>query len=106
MKVKIVLFGSLENANATSDALSKADTGQISRYHYCHYSVAAKGQFISSENANPRVGQSGVAEIVVEERIKVECNRSNAKTFIKAKSTHPYEEVGFDIYPLLEESEL
>ena len=107
MKVKIVTFVPTENADAVREALGKAGAGQIGEYSFCSYSVVGKGRFIPSDNANPHIGSSGVAEIVEEERIEVECDRSKAKEAIEAmKSAHPYEEVAFDVYPLLDESEL
>lgn len=107
MRVKIVTFVPLDNADAVRDALGNAGAGQIGEYSFCSYSVVGKGRFIPSENANPHIGQSGVAEVVEEERVEVECDRSKAKAVIQAmKSAHPYEEVAFDIYPLLEEGDL
>lgn len=107
MKVKIVTFVPVDDADKVREALGNAGAGQIGEYSFCSYSVLGKGRFIPSENANPHIGQLGVAEVVEEERIEVECDRANAKAIIQAmKSAHPYEEVAFDIYPLLEESEL
>lgn len=107
MRVKIITFVPLDNADAVRDALGNAGAGQIGEYSFCSYSVVGKGRFIPSDNANPHIGVSGVAEVVDEERIEVECDRSKAKVVIEAmKSAHPYEEVAFDIYPLLEEDEL
>jgi len=107
MKVKIVIFVPIENADAVREALGSAGAGQIGEYSYCSYSVIGKGRFTPSDNANPHIGSNGVAETVEEERIEVECDRPRAKAVIEAmKSAHPYEEVAFDIYPLLEETEL
>lgn len=107
MKVKIVTFVPVNDADKVREALGDAGAGQIGEYSFCSYSVLGKGRFIPSDNANPHIGQSGVAEVVEEERVEVECDRVNAKAVIQAmKSAHPYEEVAFDIYPLLEESEL
>jgi hypothetical protein len=107
MKVKIVTFVPVDDADKVREALGNAGAGQIGEYSFCSYSVLGKGRFIPSDNANPHIGQSSVAEVVEEERIEVECDRSNAKAIIKAmKSAHPYEEVAFDIYPLIDEKEL
>lgn len=107
MKVKIVTFVPIENADAVRDSLGSAGAGQIGEYSFCSYSVIGKGRFVPSSNANPHRGSPGIAEVVEEERIEVECDRSKAKLVIEAmKAVHPYEEVAFDIYPLLEESEL
>ena len=107
MKVKIVTFVPIENADAVRDALGKAGAGQIGEYSYCSYSVIGKGRFTPSNNANPHIGSADVAETVDEERIEVVCDRADAKAVISAmKQAHPYEEVAFDIYPLLDETEL
>lgn len=107
MRVKIVTFVSLDNADAVREALGKAGAGQIGEYSYCSYTVTGKGRFIPSDDANPHIGFAGVAEVVEEERIEVECDRSKAKEVIEAmKTAHPYEEVAFDVYQLLDEEDL
>lgn len=107
MRVKIVTFVPLENADAVREALGRAGAGQIGEYSFCSYSVVGNGRFTPSNNASPHIGSRGVAEVVQEERIEVVCDRSKAKAVIEAmKTAHPYEEVAFDIYPLLEETEL
>jgi hypothetical protein len=106
-KLKIVTFVPIENADAVRQALGDAGAGLIGEYAYCSYSVVGKGRFTPSAAAHPHIGEAGVAEIVDEERIEVVCEREDAKAVIAAmKAVHPYEEVAFDIYPLLDESEL
>jgi hypothetical protein len=106
-KVKIVTFVPLENADQVRQALGAAGAGRIGEYTFCSYSVVGKGRFFASAGANPHIGEPGKSEVVDEERIEVVCDRENAKAVIAAmKSVHPYEEVAFDIYPLIEESEL
>lgn len=107
MKVKIVTFVPLEDADKVREALGSAGAGVMGEYSYCSYSVVGKGRFTPSPQANPHIGQPGVPEIVDEERIEVLCDRSDAKKIIEAmKSAHPYEEVAFDIIPLIDEAEL
>lgn len=106
-KVKIVTFVPLDAADSVRDALGNAGAGHIGEYDFCSYSVIGKGRFTPSENANPHIGSQNQPEVVEEERIEVVCDRSNAKTVIAAmKSAHPYEEVAFDIYPLINEQDL
>jgi hypothetical protein len=106
-KVKIVTFVPPENADAVRDALGKAGAGQIGEYSFCSYTVNGVGRFLPSENANPHIGQSGKLETVEEERVEVVCDRAKAKQVIAAmRLAHPYEEVAFDIYPLINEEEL
>ncbi len=106
-KVKIVTFVPVEYADTVRDALGQAGAGKIGEYTYCSFSSIGKGRFIPSDQANPHIGQANTLESVQEERIEVVCARDKAKAVIAAmKQAHPYEEVAFDIYPLLSENEL
>lgn len=106
-KVKIVTFVPVANADKVREVLGSVGAGRIGEYSYCSYSVIGKGRFIPSGNANPHIGTANTLETVEEERIEVVCERENAKAAIEAmKQAHPYEEVAFDIYPLLSEDEL
>lgn len=106
-RVKIVTFVPTKNADDVRRALGEAGAGIIGEYSFCSYTVTGNGRFLPSERAKPHIGKSGQPEVVQEERIEVVCNRDNAKAAIAAmKQVHPYEEVAFDIYPLIDESEL
>jgi len=105
--VKIVTFVPVENADAIRIALGKSGAGTIGEYSFCSYSVVGTGRFTPSDKANPHIGSINVPESVEEERIEVICHRSQAKEVIAAmKQAHPYEEVAYDIFPLLNESSL
>lgn len=96
-----------ENADAVREALGNAGAGVIGEYRFCSFSVSGYGRFVPSENAHPHIGTPGKAEVVSEERIEVVCDRADAKAVIAAlRAVHPYEEVAFDVYALLDESEL
>lgn len=106
-KVKIVTFVPLTNADDVRKALGEAGAGKIGEYTFCSYSVIGRGRFLPSYKAKPHIGTAGMAEVVEEERIEVVCDRSDAKNVIDAmKKVHPYEEVAFDIYPLVDETSL
>lgn len=105
--VKLVVFVPEKNADDVRDALANAGAGKIGEYTFCSYSVKGIGRFMPSDEANPHIGSAGKLEAVDEERIEVVCDRINAKNVIAAmKSVHPYDEVAFDIYPLIDESQL
>lgn len=105
--VKIVTFVPVVDADKVRDALGSAGAGKIGEYSFCSYSVIGKGRFVPSEKAIPHIGVANQPEIVEEERIEVVCERNKAKAIIKAmRQAHPYEEVAFDIYPLISEDEL
>lgn len=106
-RVKIVTFVPVDSANEVRDALGAAGAGLIGEYSFCSYSTIGTGRFIPSNKANPHIGTSGRLEHVTEERIEVVCDKVNAKAVIAAlRKAHPYEEVAFDVYPLLNEQDL
>lgn len=107
LKVKIVTFVPLANTDTIRAELGKAGAGVIGEYTYCSFSVTGNGRFLPSANSDPHIGKPGQLEVVEEERIEIICNRKDAKKVIAAlKIAHPYEEVAFDIYPLIDEAQL
>ena len=105
--VKIVTFVPIADADKVREALGSAGAGQIGEYNFCSYSVIGKGRFVPSDKANPLIGVANELETVEEERIEVICERAKAKAVIDAmRQAHPYEEVAFDVYPLINEDEL
>lgn len=106
-QVKIVVFVPKSHTDIVRKALGDAGAGKIGNYSHCSYSVDGIGRFLPLEGANPTIGEVGKPEEVQEERIECVCNRNEAKDVIAAmRKVHPYEEVAFDIYPLLSEDEL
>ena len=105
--VKIVTFVPVADADKVRNAIGGAGAGQVGEYSFCSYSVIGIGRFVSSNKANPHIGEANKPEAVKEERIEVICERTKAKTVIEAmRQAHPYEEVAFDIYSLIDEGEL
>lgn len=106
-QVKIVTYIPADDADSLRKALGNAGAGQLGEYTFCSFSTAGTGRYLPSDKAHPHIGQPGSFESVQEERIEVTCDREKAKTVLGAlKATHPYEEVAYDIYPLLGEDEL
>lgn len=106
-KVKIVVFVPTDNADKVRQALGDAGAGNIGEYSYCSYSVSGHGRFTPSQYANPQTGAAAKPEVVEEERIEVICDRAIARKVIDTmKQAHPYEEVAYDIIPLVDESSL
>lgn len=106
-RVKIVTFVPTMDVEKVLQALGEAGAGHIGEYSFCSFSTKGQGRFLPSEDANPFIGSSGKLEVVDEERIEVVCERSIARQVIGAmKQAHPYEEVAFDVYELIDEAEL
>lgn len=106
-KIKIVVFVPKSHADIVRKAMGEVDAGKIGNYSHCSFSVDGTGRYLPLNGAKPAIGKVGQFEEVVEERIEYLCEKSLAKKVIAAmKKVHPYEEVAFDIYPLLSEDDL
>lgn len=106
-QVKIVVFVPKTHTDIVRQAMGDAGAGMIGNYSHCSYSVNGTGRYKPQEGAKPFIGQVGKFEEVEEERIECVCEKRKAKDVIAAiKKVHPYEEVAFDIYPLISEEEL
>lgn len=106
-QIKLVVFVPLTHAERVRKAMGDAGAGVIGNYTHCSFSSIGTGRFTPNDQANPFVGKRNQNEKVNEERIEMICPQSKAKKVIQAmKKVHPYEEVAFDIYPLLNEKDL
>lgn len=101
--VKIVVFVPLSHTNIIRETIGNFGAGKIGNYTFCSFSSVGVGRFKPEKGANPAIGNVGELESVEEERIEFVCERERATEIIEAiKKVHPYEEVAFDIYSLLE----
>jgi len=83
--------------------LGDAGAGKIGEYSHCSFTLKGAGRFMPSKGSNPYIGQEGVLEEVVEERIEAVCRVSILEHVLDAiKKAHPYEETVIDIYPIYE----
>ena len=106
-QIKIVVFVPANHADAVRQAMGDVGAGKIGNYSHNSISFPVTGRFKPLENANPVIGEVGKYEVVEEARIECVCERSNAKEVLSAiRKVHPYEEVAFDIYPLISEKDL
>ncbi|MFZ4500290.1 MAG: hypothetical protein ACOYMZ_02185 [Minisyncoccia bacterium] len=101
--VKLIIFVPLTHSDIVRQALGEAGAGKIGNYDFCSFSTRGIARFRGNKNSNPRIGESEKYESVEEERIEVVLPREILNSVIeKVKSVHPYEEVAFDVYPLLD----
>ena len=103
---KLVVFVPLTHCDAVREALGQAGAGHISAYSNCSFSSRGVGRFKGDETTNPFIGQAGELEAVEEERIEVIVAKDKMRQAIKAMSdAHPYEEIAYDIYALVDREE-
>ena len=101
--VKLVVFVPISHADIVRETLGKFGAGKIGNYDFCSFSSRGIGRFRGNENSNPAIGESGKFESVEEERIEVVVSKEILETVVaEMKKVNPYEEVAFDVYPLLD----
>jgi hypothetical protein len=100
--VKIVIYVPIDYADAVRRTLGEGGVGHIGNYDHCSFSQRGVGRFRPKEGSDPFIGTKGEIESVEEERIETVCPRRIVKDIIsRVKEVHPYEEMAYDIYPLL-----
>ncbi|TGB04281.1 Nif3-like dinuclear metal center hexameric protein [Halobacillus salinus] len=105
--VKLVVFVPEGNAESLRDAISEAGAGYIGNYSHCTYELSGRGTFMPREGTDPHIGEQNKLEKVDEKRIETIVPKSKLDSVLQAMhSTHPYEEVAYDLYPLINEGEI
>jgi dinuclear metal center YbgI/SA1388 family protein len=96
---KIVTFCPQNYAGKVRQALFDAGAGHIGNYDSCSYNSSGSGSFRALENANPFVGSLNELHFEDEIRIETVFPYYKQKAVVNALlSSHPYEEVAYDIY--------
>ena len=99
---KLVTFCPTDKAEQVRNAIFSAGAGFIGNYDSCSFNAEGTGTFKANENANPYVGKIGELHQEKEVRIETIYPVFLEHRILKAmKEAHPYEEVAYDIYPLL-----
>ncbi|GIV58344.1 MAG: Nif3-like dinuclear metal center hexameric protein [Rhodothermaceae bacterium] len=101
---KLVTFVPRTHLDAVRTALAEAGAGRIGDYEACAFTTPGTGYFRPGPGANPFLGQAGgPLEAAEEMRLEVEVARWDLDRVVRAmKAAHPYEEVAYDVYPVLQ----
>jgi len=76
--------------------------GHIGNYSHCTFNIEGIGTFKPLCGADPYIGKKGKLEKVAEVRLETIVPKQILDEVIKAMlQAHPYEEVAYDVYPLL-----
>jgi dinuclear metal center YbgI/SA1388 family protein len=101
---KLVTFVPAGQLERVASAMFAAGAGRIGDYEQCSYRVEGEGTFFGRESTRPAVGEKGRLERVAETRIEVVVPAERLAGVIAAlRTSHPYEEPAFDLYPLAAE---
>ncbi len=105
--LKLVFFVPEADADRVRQAVFQAGAGVIGEYDQCSYNLNGKGSFRASENTNPYAGDKHKLHFEPETRIETILPVNLKHKVISALiSSHPYEEVAYDIYPLKNEYDM
>ena len=100
---KLVWFVPREALDATREAVFAAGAGRIGDYERCSWYTAGTGTFLAGEGADPSIGRVGTEERVSELRVETVVPADRAREVVAAlRAAHPYDEVSFDLYALVE----
>jgi hypothetical protein len=100
---KLVWFVPREALESTRDAVFRAGAGRIGDYERCSWYTAGTGTFLARKGATPSVGEVGREERVAELRVETVVPADVLSEVVQAlRDAHPYEEVAFEIYPLID----
>ncbi len=100
--VKLVVFVPEKQASEVRLAMFNAGAGHIGDYDQCSYNTLGTGTFRAGDSTNPYVGKQGELHHEKEVRVEVVVPKPILSHTIKAmQKAHPYEEVAYDIYPIL-----
>lgn len=100
---KLVWFVPRDALEQTRAAVFDAGAGRIGEYTRCSWYTEGTGTFLAGERAEPAVGTVGQEERVAELRVETVVPVERAGDVVRALvAAHPYEEVAYELYPLVE----
>ena len=100
--LKLVVFVPVGHEDRIRDALAGAGAGKIGHYSHCTFQNSGTGTFMPGQETNPFIGKSGQLEKVDEIRLETILPAHSRYNVIEALlQAHPYEEVAYDLYPLV-----
>lgn len=102
-RYKLVWFVPREALETTRDAVFGAGAGHIGDYSRCSWYTAGTGTFLAGVGSDPSIGQVGREERVSELRVETLVPADRVGDVVRAlREAHPYEEVSFDLYALVD----
>ncbi|HZR95859.1 MAG TPA: hypothetical protein VFA56_09195 [Gaiellaceae bacterium] len=100
---KLVWFVPEQALDATREAVFAAGAGRIGAYERCSWYAAGTGTFLARDGADPAIGEVGREERVPELRVETVVPPEILGPVVRALlDAHPYEEVAFEVYPLVD----
>ena len=102
---KLVVFVPQGHEDAVRSAIAQAGAGSIGNYSDCSFQSTGTGTFMPLEGTTPFIGRQEILERTAEIRLETIMSASIRTRVIRAMlKAHPYEELAYDVYPLLNEN--
>lgn len=102
---KIVVFVPHDYVEKVAEAMHAAGAGTFTKYDQCSFRTEGTGTFRGMNDAKPFLGKVGMLEKAKEIRLEMLCEHWKINSVLSAMvKAHPYEEVAYDIYPLINEN--
>ena len=99
--LKLVTYIPENYLDKVRDAVFNAGAGVIGKYDCCAFTAEGTGSFRGGEDAKPFVGKKGKLHFEKEARFEtIMLSHLKDKVIEALISSHPYEEVAYDIYAL------
>lgn len=100
--LKLAVFVPASHTEKVRQAICDAGAGAIGKYSACTFRTRGTGTFKGGKDADPFIGKPGVLEEADEHRLETVFGEFSANRVLAAMlRVHPYEEVAYDLYPLL-----
>jgi len=100
--VKLIVYVPVESERQVRLALGNAGAGKIGAYDYCAFVSKGTGHYRPLQGTTPYKGEIGRVEDTDECKIETVCLEKELPKILTAlREAHPYEEVAYDIMPLL-----
>jgi hypothetical protein len=100
--VKLVVYVPAEAEERVRLALGRAGAGKIGKYDYCSFVSKGTGHYRPLKGTKPYKGRAGNIEDADECRVETVCYEKELPRILRAmREAHPYEEIAYDIIPLL-----
>jgi dinuclear metal center YbgI/SA1388 family protein len=101
---KLVVFVPSTHLETVREALFRAGAGEIGYYDSCTFGASGEGTFRGQDRTTPFLGKPGRLERAAETRLETVFPRGLQSKVLRALlAAHPYEEVAYDVYEVLQE---
>ncbi len=103
---KLVFYCPSDSIAEVKASIYAVGGGRIGNYENCSFSSEGVGTFKPINQANPSVGEKNKDNEVLEHRVEILVESPHMrKVLLALHSSHPYEEVAYEVYDLLNENQ-